>query len=65
MKEFRLFNIYNRYGQLIFTTNNAGIGWDGKLKAKIQDTGSFVWMAEAVDYKGNIISRKGTVLLVR
>jgi len=65
MKEFRFFSIYNRYGQLIFTTRNAAIGWDGKLNGKIQDTGGFAWIAEAVDYKGKIIFRKGTVLLIR
>ncbi len=65
MKELRFFTIYNRYGQLIFTTKNAALGWDGKLKGSAQNTGTFTWMAEAVDYNNNIITRKGTVMLLR
>ncbi|MGB4845607.1 MAG: choice-of-anchor L domain-containing protein, partial [Ferruginibacter sp.] len=65
MKEFHFFRIYNRYGQLIFTTNDSGKGWDGRLKDKLQNIGTYVWMAEAVDYRGNLIQRKGTVIIIQ
>ena len=65
IKEFRYFRIYNRWGQMIFSTRNPSVGWDGKINGTEQPTGTFVWMAEAVDYKGNLVSRKGVVTIVR
>ena len=65
IKEFRYFRIYNRWGQLLFTTSNAKTGWDGRVGGAEQSTGVFVWMAAGVDYKGNLISKKGTVTLIR
>ncbi|HSN61257.1 MAG TPA: PKD domain-containing protein, partial [Ferruginibacter sp.] len=59
------FMIYNRYGQLIFRTNDYSKGWDGRINGKEQDTGNYVWMAAAIDFRGNKIFRKGTVLLIR
>lgn len=65
MKEFHYFSIYNRYGELVFTTTNPSFGWDGIFKGKLQNTGAFVWMVEAVDAAGNIIREKGTTILIR
>jgi gliding motility-associated-like protein len=65
MRELHYFSIYNRYGQLVFTTKDPAIGWDGKFKGKAQNTGTFVWVAEAVDQRGNIIREKGTSTLIR
>ena len=65
MKEYRYFRVYNRYGQLVFQTNgNFNRGWDGKIKGMVQPTGNYVWMAEAVDYRGNIVRRKGSTLIL-
>jgi gliding motility-associated-like protein len=65
MKEFHYFSIYNRYGQLVFTTKDPAIGWDGKFAGVGQNTGAFAWMLEAVDFSGNIIRKKGTTTLIR
>ena len=59
------FYIYNRWGQLVFTTTNPRIGWDGKINGILQGSATFVWLAEAIDYKNNLIKRKGTVTLIR
>lgn len=66
MKEYRYFRVFNRYGQMVFETRgNFNRGWDGRVKGKIQNTGTFVWMAETVDYRGNVIQRKGTTMIVQ
>jgi gliding motility-associated-like protein len=65
IKEFRYFRIYNRWGQMVFSTPDPSKGWDGKINGVDQPTGTFVWMAEAVDYKGNLINRKGVVTIIR
>lgn len=62
---FEYFSVYNRYGQLVFKTSDYKQGWDGRLRGKEQNTGHFVWMAAAVDFKGIKLFRKGTVMLIR
>jgi gliding motility-associated-like protein len=65
VRELRFFSIYNRWGQVIFTTRDARVGWDGRINGVEQPTGTFIWIAEAVDYKGNLITRKGTITVIR
>lgn len=65
ISEFHYFSIYNRWGQLVFTTKDPRKGWDGKIGGVAQSSGVFVWMAEAIDYMGNIIRRKGTCTIIR
>lgn len=59
------FSIYNRWGELIFTTKAIGAGWDGTIKGAKQSTGSFVWMLQAVDFAGKVYKLKGTTTLIR
>lgn len=63
--DFHYFRIFNRYGQLVFSTANPANGWDGIYQGVQQGTATFVWMAEAVDYLGNVLRRKGTFVLLR
>ncbi len=65
MKEFHFFSIYNRWGERVFTTSDPRNGWDGTIKGIPQASNTYVWMVEAVDYKGNKVFRKGTVTLIR
>jgi gliding motility-associated-like protein len=65
MKAFHYFSVFNRYGQMVYTTATTGVGWDGTFKSARQPVGTYTWMAEAIDYRGNIIQRSGTVILIR
>ncbi|MBI1341614.1 MAG: T9SS type B sorting domain-containing protein [Terrimonas sp.] len=65
LKTFNYFKIFNRWGQLVFSTNNASVGWDGKINNIAAPTGTFVWIAAGIDYSGKSIFRKGTVTLIR
>ncbi|MBN9382631.1 MAG: gliding motility-associated C-terminal domain-containing protein [Chitinophagaceae bacterium] len=62
---FQYFRVYNRYGQLVYSTTVTGRGWDGRVNGKLQEPGTFVWVAQGISYQGRTISRKGTVVLVR
>ena len=64
MKEYRYFKVFNRYGQEVFATKDFTRGWDGRIKGVLQNIGTYVWIAETVDYRGNIIQRKGTTTIV-
>ncbi len=61
------FKIFNRWGNLVFQTNDAAPanGWTGKFNGTDQPPGTYVWIAEAVDVNGNTIKRSGNVLLIR
>ena len=50
---------------MIFQTTNASTGWDGLINGEPQPTGTYVWMAEGINYQGQQIQRKGTVVLIR
>jgi gliding motility-associated-like protein len=65
IRDFKYFVVYNRWGQRVFQTADPAIGWDGTLNGQMQGTGTFVWMAAGVDYKGTLIQRKGTTILIR
>ncbi|MEP6675308.1 MAG: PKD domain-containing protein [Ferruginibacter sp.] len=65
IKTLTYFKVFNRWGQMVFSTSDQGRGWDGNFGGRGQDAATFVWEAEAVDYKNNIIRRKGYAVLVR
>ena len=65
ISKLNVFSIYNRWGQLVFTTSQNGKGWDGTLHGIQQDTGTFVYMVSGIDYQGKTITKKGTFTLVR
>jgi len=58
------FNIYNRYGMLVFHTDKSAECWDGKLKGVNQSTGTYVYYIVAVTECG-VLRRKGAVALIR
>jgi gliding motility-associated-like protein len=62
---FHYFSVYNRWGNLVFTTSDPGVGWDGRFKGVQQPTETYLWIAEGVDTDGNKVVRKGMVSLVR
>ena len=63
--ELNNFKIYNRFGELIFTTKKLNDRWDGTYKGSFQPTGAYIWMAEGKDIKGNLIKDKGSIILLR
>ena len=65
IRELRFFRIFNRWGDLVFSTSNAAKGWDGNLRGIKQNGDVFVWEAEGVDFTGRVIFKKGTVALIR
>jgi gliding motility-associated-like protein len=60
------FNIFNRWGELIFETNEIGVGWDGTYKGvKVQD-GTYTWTLKFKSkYNDGIFEHTGHVNLNR
>jgi gliding motility-associated-like protein len=65
IKSYNYFRVFNRWGQIIFSTKKQYEGWDGNLGGKEQPAGVYVWMIEAVTKDNRVISKKGTVTLIR
>jgi len=63
--EFHYFSVYNRWGNLIFTTQDANNGWDGRFKGVAQPVETYLWIAEGITTEGKKIVQKGMVSLVR
>lgn len=57
-------NIYNRFGQRLFTTNNPDEGWDGRVNGVLQNAGTYVYEIHASTICGEV-PRKGTLVLIR
>jgi gliding motility-associated-like protein len=65
IKEFNYFKIYNRWGQLVFSTSRLREGWDGTFGGIDQDTGVYVWIVRGVTDNGRVIFKRGTAVLIR
>ena len=60
------FKVFNRSGQLVFSTTNPLEGWDGRFKGNPQETGTYVWMLSYIDpWNGKFVKEKGTSILLR
>jgi gliding motility-associated-like protein len=65
LKQFNYIMIYNRWGQKVFFTTDYRKGWDGKWNGQKVDNGVYVVIANGIDFRGNVINKKGTVMLIR
>jgi gliding motility-associated-like protein len=65
ISEYEYFRVYNRYGQLVFSTTEVGKGWDGKISGKDQGSDTFAWYVRGRDYTGKVIFKKGISTLIR
>jgi gliding motility-associated-like protein len=65
MSRIEYFEVFNRFGQKVYSNPAIGEGWDGMLNGKPQPVGAYVWLIRGQDYLGNTVSKKGTVVLIR
>jgi gliding motility-associated-like protein len=57
--------IFSKWGELIFTSNDITQKWDGTFKRKKMPTGGYLWMLTYVNSRGKKIYEQGMVLLIR
>lgn len=57
-------DIYNRFGERIFSGNDSNACWDGTYKGIAQPLGTYVYQVIAITNCGEVY-RKGTVVLIR
>jgi len=59
------YEIFDRWGQLVFETSSVDGAWDGKFKGEDCEVGVYSWSAEGDMLNGNHIYKKGNVTLLR
>jgi gliding motility-associated-like protein len=59
------FSIYNRWGELVFTTTDQTIGWDGTYNGREVDPEVFVYYLDAVCIGGETYFEKGNITVIR
>ena len=64
VKAYR-FEVYNRWGQIVFESNDITVGWDGKYKGKICQTGTYNWIVYYQDYDKNPYNINGHATLLK
>lgn len=57
--------IYDRWGEKVFETDDPNIGWDGKYKDKDMSSAVFVYKVSAEMNSGTQYNEKGNITLVR
>ncbi|CAN5450677.1 hypothetical protein BH11BAC5_BH11BAC5_49160 [soil metagenome] len=63
LKNYSL-RIYNRYGQVVFSSTNPFEKWDGSFRGQPVDTGSCMWRAEYIYNNGNTLKKEGSITIV-
>ena len=59
------FRVFNRWGQEVYSTNDATAGWDGTYGGKPQDIGAYSYMIRVSYPDGYVETYNGEVTLIR
>ncbi|WP_462318793.1 PKD domain-containing protein, partial [Marinilabilia sp.] len=62
--EYKL-QIYSRWGELVFESNDVNNGWDGYFREELCPQGVYIWMVTATYSNGRRIEEAGDVTLLR
>jgi gliding motility-associated-like protein len=57
--------IFNRWGELIFQSNELSVGWDGYFNGKLCQQDGYVWKADVKFFDGRTYNKTGSVTLLR
>jgi gliding motility-associated-like protein len=64
IKSFDL-KIFNRWGGMVFTTNDLTKGWDGSVNGRIQNIDTYTYIVKAETNNGYKFEKKGNFLLLK
>jgi gliding motility-associated-like protein len=59
------FDIYNRWGEKVFSTTNQTIGWNGTWRGVDCEAGVFTYVLQGTLQDGTEINKKGNISLVK
>jgi gliding motility-associated-like protein len=64
VKEYKLV-IYNRFGDVVFTSTDINKKWDGTVKNEIAPSGGYVYQVYAKGHEGHGVDKSGKVMLIK
>jgi gliding motility-associated-like protein len=64
IKRFALF-VYNRFGELVYSSNNPYEKWDGTYRGKTAGMNNFVWVATYLFDNRTLKTQKGNLVLIK
>jgi len=64
LKELHLFQIYNRWGNLIWETKDINEGWDGTHNGERLVPGVYVYFVKGICSNGEELTKKGNITLI-
>jgi gliding motility-associated-like protein len=62
--EYQL-QIYNRWGELLYESQDVNVGWDGYYRGQLAPQGVYVWRAQVTFTDGKQVIRAGDLTLLR
>ena len=65
LKALIAFKIYNRFGELVFESNDFDRGWDGTYRGQDQNIETYIYTVEALTFSNRILTKKGNISLLR
>lgn len=65
VKQLITYQIFNRWGELIFSSNNMNHGWDGTFKGEYQNSDVYVYKVKALDWRDKEIVQEGYINLIK
>ena len=65
IKEVIYFQIYNRWGELVFESNDIDYGWDGYYKGVLQNNDTYTYKATVKTWRDKTIESAGFINLMR
>lgn len=60
-----VFMIYNRWGELLFSTNNPEEGWDGRFKGDFVPVGVYIYYVRFNTSEGKKFEKRSTVTVIK
>ena len=65
IKILKSFIIFNRFGKMVFQTNDMTKGWDGKYNGYDQEMDAYSYLIDYVTYKDVSLRKTGSFILMR
>jgi gliding motility-associated-like protein len=65
LAEMEYFQIFNRWGAIVFQTSSMSEGWDGFVNGKLADAGTYIYQVKGKCQNGYDVSTNGSITLIR
>ncbi len=64
VKNFSM-KVFNRWGQMMFMSDDPNKGWDGTYEGNLVPNGNYIYLVEFEDMNGKLNEKKGFIMIMR